>query len=142
MEAIHSAEPLPAGQLETALPLLIQQWADRPQGSLQPAGALELVLLRGALRGLPRAGTSASVSAEVVIALLQRANRAFLSAELLGWLVGRSRWRYVIRLRDLASIHGIAAPMGCEVRLWAGLPKSVIKSCCLRSPLLPVPASP
>jgi hypothetical protein len=73
---------------------------------------------------------SASVSAEVVIALLQRADRllagfraitvledrGFPSAELLAWFEGRSRWRYVMRLRADTWIHGTAAPMGCEVR--------------------------
>jgi Transposase DDE domain len=73
---------------------------------------------------------SASVSAPVVIGLLQRADRlltgfdtitlladrAFPSAELLGWLEGRSRWRYVMRLRADTWIHRTAAPMGCEVR--------------------------
>ena len=73
---------------------------------------------------------SASVSAEVVITLLERAerlltrfsaitvlaDRAFPSAELLGWFEGRSRWRYVMRLRADTWIHGTAAPMGCEVR--------------------------
>ena len=73
---------------------------------------------------------SASVSAEVVIALLQRADRlltgfhaitvladrAFPSADLLGWFEARPRWRYVMRLRSDTWIHGTAAPMGCEVR--------------------------
>ena len=73
---------------------------------------------------------SASVSAEVVIALLQRADRllsgfdaitvladrAFPSGELLGWFEGETRWRYVMRLRADTWIHGTAAPMGCEVR--------------------------
>lgn len=73
---------------------------------------------------------SASVSAEVVIALLERADRllngfdaitvladrAFPSAELLGWFEGRPRWSYVMRLRADTWIHGTAAPMGCEVR--------------------------
>jgi hypothetical protein len=73
---------------------------------------------------------SASVSAEVVIALLQRADRllvgfgsitvladrAFPSAELLGWFEGRERWSYVMRLRSDTWIHGTAALMGCEVR--------------------------
>ena len=91
-------------------------------------------------RGLPRPAIPliwqtlehpcASVSAEVVIALLERAelllagfdaitvlaDRAFLSAELLGWFQGRSRWRYVMRLRSDNWIHGTAVPMGCEVR--------------------------
>lgn len=73
---------------------------------------------------------SASVSTEVVIALLQRADRlltgfhaitvladrAFPSADLLGWFDARPRWRYVMRLRSDTWIHGTAAPMGCEVR--------------------------
>lgn len=73
---------------------------------------------------------SASVSAEVVIALLQRAgrlladfgaitvlaDRGFPSAELLRWFEGRPRWRYVMRLRGDAEIHGTAAPLGCQVR--------------------------
>jgi hypothetical protein len=73
---------------------------------------------------------SASVSAEVVIALLQRADRllmgfsaitvladrAFPSAELLGWFEDRSRWHYVMRLRADTWIRGTTAPMGCEVR--------------------------
>ena len=44
------------------------------------------------------------------------ADRAFPSAELLGWFEGRSRWRYVMRLRADTWIHGTAAPMGWEVR--------------------------
>ena len=73
---------------------------------------------------------SASVSAEVVIALLQQAerllagfgaitllaDRGFPSAELLRWLEGRERWRYVMRLRGDTEIHGTAAPLGCQVR--------------------------
>ena len=73
---------------------------------------------------------SASVSAAVSIALLEKADqlragfsaitlladRGFLSAELLGWFEGRSCWRYVMRLRSDTWIHGTAAPMGCEVR--------------------------
>jgi hypothetical protein len=73
---------------------------------------------------------SASVSAEVVIALLERADqllsgfgaitvladRGFPSAELLGWFEGRERWNYVMRLRGDAEIHGTAAPLGCQVR--------------------------
>ncbi len=73
---------------------------------------------------------SASISAEVVIALLQRADRllvgfsaitvladrAFPSAGLLGWLEDRSRWHYVMRLWPDTWIRGTAAPMGCEVR--------------------------
>jgi hypothetical protein len=73
---------------------------------------------------------SASVSADVVIGLLQRADRlladcpaitlladrGFPSAELLGWFEGRERWSYVMRLRGDAEIHGTAAPLGCQVR--------------------------
>jgi hypothetical protein len=73
---------------------------------------------------------SASVSAEVVIGLLQRADRlladfgaitvladrGFPSDQLLSWFEGHSRWRYVMRLRADTWIHGTAAPMGCEVR--------------------------
>ena len=73
---------------------------------------------------------SASVSAEVVIALLQRADplltdfgaitvladRGFPSAELLGWFEGQSRWRYVMRLRADTEVHGAGAPLGCQVR--------------------------
>jgi hypothetical protein len=73
---------------------------------------------------------SASVSAEVVIALLEKADRllsgcsaitvmadrGFPSAELLGWFEGQSRWHYVMRLRADTWIRGTAAPMGCEVR--------------------------
>lgn len=74
---------------------------------------------------------SASVSAAVVIGLLQRADqllvgfdatitvladRGFPSAELLRWFEGRQRWSYVMRLRADTWIDGTAAPMGCEVR--------------------------
>jgi hypothetical protein len=73
---------------------------------------------------------SATVSAEVVIALLQRADRlladfgvitvladrGFPSAELLRWFQGRSRWGYVMRLRGDTEIHGTTAPLGCQVR--------------------------
>jgi hypothetical protein len=73
---------------------------------------------------------SASVSAEVVIPLLQRADRlladfgtitvladrGFPSAELLRWFEDQPRWRYLMRLRSDTWIHGTAAPMGCEVR--------------------------
>ena len=75
--------------------------------------------------------SSACVSAEVVIALLERsdpllrefgaitllADRGFPSAERLGWFDGKPRWRYVMRLRADTWIHGTAAPMGCEVHL-------------------------
>ena len=73
---------------------------------------------------------SASVSAQVVIGLLQKADqllsgfcaitvladRGFPSTELLGWFEGRERWSYVMRLRGDTEIHGTAALMGCEVR--------------------------
>jgi hypothetical protein len=73
---------------------------------------------------------SASVSAEEVISLLQRADRllcgfsaitlladrGFPSAALLRWFEGRERWSYVMRLRGDAEIHGTAAPLGCQVR--------------------------
>jgi hypothetical protein len=73
---------------------------------------------------------SASVSASVSIALLEKADRllaafgaitlladrAFPSEELLGWFDGKARWSYVMRLRSDTWIHGTAAPMGCEVR--------------------------
>ena len=44
------------------------------------------------------------------------ADRGFPSAELLRWLEGRERWRYVMRLRGDTEIHGTAAPLGCQVR--------------------------
>ena len=73
---------------------------------------------------------SASVSAEVVMALLERADqllsefgaitlladRAFPSAELLGWFDAKPRWHYLMRLRADTWIQGTAAPMGCTVR--------------------------
>ncbi|MGA0909275.1 MAG: transposase, partial [Burkholderiaceae bacterium] len=73
---------------------------------------------------------SASVSAEEVIGLLERADRllcgfsaitlladrGFPSAALLRWFEGRERWSYVMRLRGDAEIHGTAAPLGCQVR--------------------------
>jgi hypothetical protein len=73
---------------------------------------------------------SASVSAELVIALLNRADwllaefssitlladRGFPSAELLGWFDAKPCWRYVMRLRADTWIHGTAAPMSCQVR--------------------------
>ena len=69
---------------------------------------------------------SASVSAEVVITLLARADRllmgfdaitvladrAFPSDELLRWFEGQSRWRCVMRLRADTWIHGTAARWG------------------------------
>jgi hypothetical protein len=73
---------------------------------------------------------SASVSAAVSIALLEKADqllggfgaitlladRAFPCDELLAWFRGRSRWSYVMRLRGDTEIHGTAAPLGCQVR--------------------------
>jgi hypothetical protein len=73
---------------------------------------------------------SASVSASVSIALLEKADqlligfgaitlladRAFPCDELLSWFRGRSRWSYVMRLRGDTEIHGTAAPLGCQVR--------------------------
>ena len=73
---------------------------------------------------------SASVSAELVIALLNRADwlleefsaitlladRGFPSAELLGWFDAKPCWHYLMRLRADTWIQGTAAPMGCEVR--------------------------
>lgn len=43
------------------------------------------------------------------------ADRAFPSAELLGWFEGSSRWRYVMRLRADTWVHSSTAPMGCEL---------------------------
>ena len=73
---------------------------------------------------------SASVSASVSIALLEKADRllagfesitlladrAFPCDELIAWFGGRSRWSYVMRLRGDTEIHGTAAPLGCKVR--------------------------
>jgi hypothetical protein len=73
---------------------------------------------------------SASVSASVSIALLEKADqllagfgvitlladRAFPCDELLSWFRVRSRWSYVMRLRGDTEIHGTAAPLGCQVR--------------------------
>jgi hypothetical protein len=73
---------------------------------------------------------SASVSAAVVISLLEKAelllagfeaitllaDRGFPSTELLGWFEGRARWGYVMRLRSDTWIQGAGAPLGCEVR--------------------------
>jgi len=73
---------------------------------------------------------SASVSASVSIALLEKADqllvrfgaitlladRAFPSDELITWFRGRPRWSYVMRLRGDTEIHGTAAPLGCQVR--------------------------
>jgi hypothetical protein len=73
---------------------------------------------------------SASVSASVSIALLEKADRllsgfgsitlladrAFPCDELIAWFCGRSRWNYVMRLRGDTEIHGTAAPLGCQVR--------------------------
>lgn len=73
---------------------------------------------------------SASVSASVSIALLEKADqllagfgaitlladRAFPCDELLSWFRRRSRWIFVMRLRGDTEIHGTAAPLGCQVR--------------------------
>jgi hypothetical protein len=73
---------------------------------------------------------SASVSSEICIALLHRADallcefgaitlladRAFPSSQLLGWFEQKPRWTYVMRLRGDTPVHGTAAPLGCEVR--------------------------
>jgi hypothetical protein len=73
---------------------------------------------------------SASVSASVSIALLEKADRflagfesitlladrAFPCDELIAWFRGRPRWSYVMRLRGDTEIHGTAAPLGCQVR--------------------------
>ena len=73
---------------------------------------------------------SASVSVELVIALLNRADwllaefssiarladHGFPSAELLGWFEAKPCWRYVMRLRADTWVLGTAAPMGCQVR--------------------------
>lgn len=81
------------------------------------------------LRWQTLAHPSASVSAEGVIALLEKAeqllagfgvitllaDRGFPSAELLRWFGDRERWSYVMRLRGDAEIHGAAAPLGCQV---------------------------
>jgi hypothetical protein len=73
---------------------------------------------------------SASVSAAESIDLLEKADRlladfgmitlladrAFPCDQLLSWFVGRSRWRYVMRLPGDTEIHGTTAPLGCQVR--------------------------
>ena len=73
---------------------------------------------------------SASVSASVSIALLEKADqlligfgaitlladRAFPCDELIAWFKSRPRWSYVMRLRGDTEIHGTAAPLGCQVR--------------------------
>ena len=73
---------------------------------------------------------SASVSASVSIALLEKADqllsgfgaitlladRAFPCEELIAWFSGKPRWGYVMRLRGDTEIHGTAAPLGCQVR--------------------------
>jgi hypothetical protein len=41
------------------------------------------------------------------------ADRAFPSAELLGWFDRKPRWQYVMRLRADTIVHGTAAPLGC-----------------------------
>jgi len=73
---------------------------------------------------------SASVSASVSIALLEKADqllsgfgaltlladRAFPCDELIAWFGGKPRWCYVMRMRGDTEIHGTAAPLGCQVR--------------------------
>jgi hypothetical protein len=73
---------------------------------------------------------SASVSASVSIALLEKADRllsgcraitlladrAFPCDQLIAWLCSRPRWNTVMRLRGDTEIHGTAAPLGCKVR--------------------------
>jgi hypothetical protein len=73
---------------------------------------------------------SASVSAAISIALLEKANRllagfesitlladrAFPCDELITWFRDRPHWSYVMRLRGDTEIHGTAAPLGCQVR--------------------------
>ena len=82
---------------------------------------------------------SASVSAAVSIALLEKADqllagfgaitlladRGFPSAELLGWFEGRSCWRYVMRLRADTWIHGTAAPIAPATRVLPRFPRCV-----------------
>jgi hypothetical protein len=74
--------------------------------------------------------SSASISAELSIAMLQKADqilagfgsitlladRGFPSAELLAWFDDQPRWTDVMRLCGDTWIHGTTAPMGCEVR--------------------------
>ena len=74
--------------------------------------------------------SSASVSAQVSIGLLEKADRllagfgaitlladrGFPCAELLGWLEHQRGWNYVMRLPGDTEIHGSAAPLGCQVR--------------------------
>ncbi|MCP9773642.1 hypothetical protein KBY66_13640 [Synechococcus sp. Tobar12-5m-g] len=74
---------------------------------------------------------SASVSSEILIAVLARpdlllvefdtitllADRSFPCAELLGWFDGKPRWQVEMRMRADTWIHGTAAPMGREVWL-------------------------
>ena len=73
---------------------------------------------------------SASVSAEVVIALLQKADqllqgfgtitvladRAFPSTDLLSWFDGKPRWKFLMRLKSDTIAYRVGAPLGCEVR--------------------------
>ena len=73
---------------------------------------------------------SASVSASVSIALLEKADqlligfesitlladRAFPCDELIACFRGRPRWSYDMRLRGDTEIHGTAAPLGSQVR--------------------------
>lgn len=74
--------------------------------------------------------SSASISAEISIAMLEKvdqllvdfgaitllADRGFPCAELLRWFDGKTRWRYLMRLPADTIIHGTAAPLGCQVR--------------------------
>jgi hypothetical protein len=73
---------------------------------------------------------SASISAEISIAMLQQvdriladygpiillADRGFPSAELLSWFNDQPRWSYGMRLCSDTWIQGEAAPLGCKVR--------------------------
>jgi hypothetical protein len=74
--------------------------------------------------------SSASVSAEVVISLLQKADqllqgfgtimvladRGFPSNDLLSWFDDKPRWKFLMRLKSDTIAYGIGAPLGCEVR--------------------------
>jgi hypothetical protein len=78
---------------------------------------------------------SASVSAPVSIALLEKADRLlrgigaitlladrpFPCDELIAWFRGRSRWNYVMRLRGDTEIHGTAAPLDLVDRHISGM---------------------
>ena len=73
---------------------------------------------------------SASISAEISISILQKADRilagygpiilladrGFPSAELLSWFNNKPQWTYVMRLCSDTWIQGAGAPMGGEVR--------------------------